>query len=747
MQGQKFLPNVSKAIATSLFLVTLSACLTEETAEIEQEDASIDNHITGSVGDGPVVGATLQVLSKNNDVLKEFVSDSTATFDTTIKAKGSQYPLTIIARNGTDLVTSSQPDFTMYGLVGKPGKKTTANINPFTTMVNEISRDLSGGRTAENFSIAESIVVNALNSGLSSIKSSGPMTTPIDSSNISEIVKASEALGETIRRTRDYLQMFGFSSSGSKVTQRIASDVIDERIDGRGGERIDARTSAVFIITCALVMLESAANELHVHDVDATVAMTTAIEHVNGGAPDSTLAEVTVTTEMLSAIRVGIAAAYAVEQTPAIAELRSAVDGVQPGMGPELIRSLLPSNYRSTMSGAIMTVAGGDVSVINTVNSVAMGGGEAPVNNRAPSISGMPAGSIVAGNAYSFEPVATDPDGDALQFSIVNQPPWSNFDITTGALTGTPGDGDVGTYSDISITVSDGGESASLALFSIEVGKGNSAPTISGSPATSVSAGNAYTFTPTASDPDGDTLAFSIASKPLWASFDNTTGRLFGTAGGADVGIHGNIVITVTDGTASASLAPFEITVDPVITNSAPTISGIPPTSVTAGSSYSFAPTASDPDGDTLTFSINNKPSWASFDTANGALTGTPSSANVGVYNNVTITVSDGTDSAELGPFSITVDSISLGSVTLSWTAPTENEDGTPLTDLAGYRIYWGMTSGTYPNSVTIDNPGLMTYVIDNLAPGTYEFVATSFDATGVESAYSNPATMIVSEP
>ena len=80
----------------------------------------------------------------------------------------------------------------------------------------------------------------------------------------------------------------------------------------------------------------------------------------------------------------------------------------------------------------------------------------------------------------------------------------------------------------------------------------------------------------------------------------------------------------------------------------------------------------------------------------------------------------------------------------VNWTAPTMNEDGTPLTDLAGYTIYWGTSPGNYPNSVTIDNPSVTTYVVDNLAPGTYEFVATSFNSAGVESRYSGAATRVV---
>ncbi|MDH3482093.1 MAG: fibronectin type III domain-containing protein, partial [Gammaproteobacteria bacterium] len=93
----------------------------------------------------------------------------------------------------------------------------------------------------------------------------------------------------------------------------------------------------------------------------------------------------------------------------------------------------------------------------------------------------------------------------------------------------------------------------------------------------------------------------------------------------------------------------------------------------------------------------------------------------------------------------LTIDSGPVaGSVTLSWNAPTQNEDGTALTNLAGYKIYWGTTSGSYPNSVTINDKDATSYVVNNLSSGTYEFVATSFNTSGVESRYSAPATKVV---
>ena len=88
--------------------------------------------------------------------------------------------------------------------------------------------------------------------------------------------------------------------------------------------------------------------------------------------------------------------------------------------------------------------------------------------------------------------------------------------------------------------------------------------------------------------------------------------------------------------------------------NEAPTISGSPATSVIAGSPYKFTPTAG-PTGDTLTFSIRNQPSWASFSPTTGELSGTPKSANVGSDSNIVISVSDGSLSAALGAFTITV--------------------------------------------------------------------------------------------
>jgi hypothetical protein len=171
--------------------------------------------------------------------------------------------------------------------------------------------------------------------------------------------------------------------------------------------------------------------------------------------------------------------------------------------------------------------------------------------------------------------------------------------------------------------------------------------------------------------------------------------------------------------------------------NRAPTIAGTPGTAVMSDTAYTFIPTGGDPDGDSLTYSISNAPAWATFDTATGQLSGTPEAQHVGSANDIAISVSDGKLTASLASFTLTVHAVATGSATLSWMPPTTNTDGSAMTNLAGYRVYWGNSAGAYPHSVTLDNPGLTAYVVTNLLPGTWFFAATALNSVGAESARS----------
>jgi hypothetical protein len=278
-----------------------------------------------------------------------------------------------------------------------------------------------------------------------------------------------------------------------------------------------------------------------------------------------------------------------------------------------------------------------------------------------PTISGTPIASITAGQYYAFTPKASGPAGHPLSFSISGQPRWVGFNRLSGQLLGMPTAASVGKYSNIVITVSDGVAQASLRAFAITVAAASKlTPTITGAPATTVAAGNHYTFTPQASGPTGYKLSFSIVAKPRWATFNSVSGQLSGSPTTANIGKYSNIVITVSDGPAGKSLPPFSIAVAAAAgSNTPPTISGTPLTTATVGKAYAFTPKASDSDGDSISFSVQNKPTWASFSIASGTLSGTPTASNVGSYSGIVISASDGHSSAALPAFSIAVASAS----------------------------------------------------------------------------------------
>jgi len=434
--------------------------------------------------------------------------------------------------------------------------------------------------------------------------------------------------------------------------------------------------------------------------------------------------------------------------------------------------------------------------------------------NAAPSIFGSPATAVSAGSSYAFTPAANDPDFDPLTFSIANRPNWASFDPATGTLSGNPGTGDIGTTNGIVISVSDSEVSASLPAFNLTVTQDGSGSIVVGttrpeqyewsflSDGTQAFVDRNYVFGDipdlyegleflrTANDDkfvsQADAVSFTVARPvtvfvaydsrisvlPSWLddwtlTTDHWNGAKIGTdvyekdfpagevtLGGNEMGFSMYNVAVGPQGAAQPPTAPpapptappeSPTPIPPV--NSTPTISGTAQSNAVVGDAYLFSPSATDPDGDALVFAITNKPAWASFDTATGRLSGTPGVANTGSYGPIVIRVSDGQAGIALPAFSINVTNSATGSATLSWVAPTENADGTVLTDLASYRVYYGRTLGNYSSFKAINNPGLTTAVIGNLSEGTWFFVVTARDLSGNESDESNVASKTIVLP
>jgi hypothetical protein len=176
------------------------------------------------------------------------------------------------------------------------------------------------------------------------------------------------------------------------------------------------------------------------------------------------------------------------------------------------------------------------------------------------------------------------------------------------------------------------------------------------------------------------------------------------------------------------------------------TIVGTPATSVVATYYYGFQSWATDPDHLAVVYSIQNKPAWLQFDTRYGHLYGTAPVSAIGTYSNIVISASDGVSTASLPPFSITVKSTTTsgsggtgtGAATLSWHPPTQNTNGTTLTGLAGYKINYGTSSTALTHTVQLANPGLTSYVVESLAPGTYFFGIEAYTSGGAQSSMSS---------
>ena len=189
---------------------------------------------------------------------------------------------------------------------------------------------------------------------------------------------------------------------------------------------------------------------------------------------------------------------------------------------------------------------------------------------------------------------------------------------------------------------------------------------------------------------------------------------------------------------ASTSAAPGAST-----GTSVPTIklSGTPPGTAVAGNAYVFQPTVQTTGG-TATLSATGLPSWATINSSTGEISGTPTSGDVGTTSTIAIIAVDGSATASLPAFRIEV--TALGSASLSWEAPTLNTNGTALTDLAGYHIYYGTSVGALNSFIDVPGAATTEYEISNLSSGTYYFIVVAYNSLGFESPGSNQASKTI---
>jgi len=184
-----------------------------------------------------------------------------------------------------------------------------------------------------------------------------------------------------------------------------------------------------------------------------------------------------------------------------------------------------------------------------------------PVPNNPP-VASDDSVTIDEDTSVSVTLFASDLDNDPLTYSVVSGSSNGVLSGTEPNMTYTPNPDYNGSDS-FTFRANDGSLDSNIATVSLTIDPVNDAPTISGTPDTTVNDYQPYTFTPNAGDVDtGDVLTFDITNQPPWTTFDVDTGVLDGTPAYTDVGTYPDIIITATDSSfESASLPAFDLEV------------------------------------------------------------------------------------------------------------------------------------------------------------------------------------------
>jgi len=195
-----------------------------------------------------------------------------------------------------------------------------------------------------------------------------------------------------------------------------------------------------------------------------------------------------------------------------------------------------------------------------------------PSDNQTPTITSTPITTAIVDVLYTYDVEATDADdGDTLTYSLTANPTGMTIDSTTGVISWTPTSDQIGDHN-VTVEVSDG-ELNDSQNFIIVVSEAppaplpptptNHAPTITSTPDTLATVGVLYAYDVNATDSDGDTLTYSLATNPTGMTIDSTTGVISWTPTSGQIGDH-DVTVEVSDGEKSTTQS-FTITVHDVL--------------------------------------------------------------------------------------------------------------------------------------------------------------------------------------
>ena len=391
--------------------------------------------------------------------------------------------------------------------------------------------------------------------------------------------------------------------------------------------------------------------------------------------------------------------------------------------------SWTPANGVET-ANVTLVVADADVSATQTFTITVSAVNDAPI------ITSIGTQAATEGVEFTYTVVASDIDtGDVLAFSLTGEPAGMTIDSVTGVITWTPGNGAVD--SSVTVNVFDG-TVTSTKTFTITIGAVNDAPVITEGEAATLTTdedvvGN-LVLNATDADTDAANITWSIAS-----AASNGTANVSGTglsqtvsySPNADFNGSDSFTVSISDGSLTDTIT-VNVTVNAV--NDAPVINSAANTRATEGEVYTYTPTASDVESDTLTWSLTQSPEGMTIDANSGVISWTP--ANGVTSADVTVQVADAEANATQS-FTVTVGGVNdAPTITETTAAITTDEDtsGTitlNATDIDGDTITWSVGSAAANGVATVSGTGLSQVV--SYAPnadfnGTDSFVVSVTD-------------------
>ncbi len=324
-----------------------------------------DFTISGSVGDGPIVGAQVTISDADGDVVATASSSSRARYSVLIPAD-AKFPLTVRISGGTDLVTQRGPDFDLVATATEPGNQ-TINVSPLTTLAVK-AMQCADDSTQDLESIWQAVYAD-LDIGLDPSVLPNPMRVHINADNVETVVLANEAIGEWVRRTGSVLSANGMTND--TVVAALACDLADGAMDGAGVAEVsldDERILAVAKAAEVAVRLEVMAGRLKVDGQDATHLMNESIQAIMPEFTSPDVKGVPMSTADITQALKALAVVSGVLPDEELVDLMAALEGTSPSQVEDVLNDALDTSTENTLDGLADRIGVADATQVTSIN-------------------------------------------------------------------------------------------------------------------------------------------------------------------------------------------------------------------------------------------------------------------------------------------------------------------------------------------------------------------------------------------